>query len=155
MRAARGANGPLRSGAPGRLWKPTGAGDVVPPHLDQELAGLLMDHWKVTETGDSVVVTCRGHDKSGTYVAAVAKFEACVARHPEAFRVIADLREMTGYETGARQAWQESFRKNRRLIRVLVFVGAKSTGIRMGAAVAGAVAGVPVRFVDGWSQIDD
>jgi hypothetical protein len=114
-----------------------------------------MDHWKVTENEDSIVITCSGHDKSEKYVAAVRKFDLCVARRSSAFRVIADLREMTGYESAARRAWQQSFRDGRRLMRTVVFVGAKSTGIRMGAAVVGAVAGVPVRFVDDWSEIND
>lgn len=115
----------------------------------------LMHHWKVAEDGDSIVVTCWGHDKSEKYIAAVAEFERCVARRTGTFRMIGDLREMTGYESAARQAWQATFRKNRQLMRVAVFVGAQSRGIRMGAAVVGAVAGVPVRFVDSWSEIDE
>ena len=113
-----------------------------------------MDHWKVTETTDSIVITCSGHDKSGKYAAAATKFEACVEGRPETFSVIADLREMTGYESAARRAWQEAFRRHRRVMEAVVVVGAPSTGIRMGAAVVGAVAGVPVRFVNDWSEID-
>jgi hypothetical protein len=114
-----------------------------------------MEHWKITENADSIIITCSGHDKSEKYVAAVRTFELRVARRAAAFRVIADLREMTGYESAARQAWQQAFRESRRLMRTVVFVGAQSTGIRMGAAVVGAVAGVPVRFVDDWSEIND
>jgi hypothetical protein len=36
----------------------------------------------------------------------------------------------------------------------LVFVGARSRGIRMGAAVVAAVAGVPVRFVNEWAEVE-
>jgi hypothetical protein len=114
-----------------------------------------MDHWKITENEDGIIIACSGHDKSEKYLAAVRKFELCVARRPRAFRVIADLREMTGYESAARQAWQQAFRVSRRLMSTVVFVGAQSTRIRMGAAVVGAVAGVPVRFVDDWSEIND
>jgi hypothetical protein len=114
-----------------------------------------MEHWKITETADNIVISCSGHDMGGKYAAAATKFAGCVARRSGMFRVIADLREMTGYESAARRAWQEAFQKHRRLMSAVVIVGAPSRGIRMGAAVVAAVAGVPVRFVNDWSEIND
>lgn len=113
-----------------------------------------MVHWQITENDASIVITCFEHDKQGQFVAAVKRFGQRAARRTVAFCVIADLRGMTGYESEARRAWQESFREHRRLIKSVVFVGAQSRGIRMGAAVVGAVAGVPVRFVSDWSEIE-
>jgi hypothetical protein len=112
-----------------------------------------MDHWKITESEGSIVITCFGHDKAGTWPAAVVQFGAQITRCRQEVRVIADVREMTGYETGARRAWQEAFRRHRHLMQGVVFIGARSRGIRMGAAVVAAVAGVPVRFVDGWAEV--
>jgi hypothetical protein len=113
-----------------------------------------MDYWKVTESEGSIVITTLGHDKVGTWPAAVIEFGEHITRLRQEVRVLADLREMTGYETGARRAWQEAFREHRHLIRGVVFIGARSPVIRMGAAVVGAVAGVPVRFVDGWADVE-
>jgi hypothetical protein len=113
-----------------------------------------MEYWKVTESEGSIVITTFGHDKVGTWPAAVVQFGAHIARRRQEVHVIADVREMTGYETGARRAWQEAFRQHRHLMRAVVFIGARSRGIRMGAAVVAAVAGVPVRFVDGWAEVE-
>ena len=113
-----------------------------------------MEHWKVTENEGSVVITCFGHDKSGQWSAAVRAFGEHIGRRAEPVRVLADLCQMTGYETDARRAWQEGFRQHRRKMKAVIFIGARSRGIRMGAAVVGAVAGVPVRFVDEWSQVE-
>lgn len=112
-----------------------------------------MDHWKVTESEDSIVVTCFGHDKAGQWPVAIEHFAELISRRRGETRVIADLCRMTGYETQARRAWQDAFRKHRRSMRAVIFVGAPSPGIRMGAAVVGAVAGVPVRFVDEWAEV--
>jgi hypothetical protein len=94
-----------------------------------------------------ILITCRGHDKEGTVGAAVADFERLVppAAH---FTIVADLREMTGYETESRRAWQEAFRNHRDRVEALVLVGAQSALIRMGAAAVGAFSGIPVRFID-------
>ena len=113
-----------------------------------------MDHWKITESEDGIVITCFGHDKAGQWSAATVRFGERIARRRQVVRVIADLSEMTGYTTEARRAWQEAFRRHRQLMRAVVFIGARSRGIRMGAAVVGAVAGVPVRFVDDWTQVE-
>lgn len=113
-----------------------------------------MEYWKVIATKDSIVITTVGHDKAGTWPPAVIAFGEHILRRRQPVRVIADVREMTGYETDARRAWQEAFRQHRRLMQAVVFVGARSRGIRMGAAVVAAVAGVPVRFVDGWAEVD-
>ena len=76
-----------------------------------------MKYWKVTESEGSIVITTFGHDKVGTWPAAVVEFGAHITRLRQEVRVIADLREMTGYETGARRAWQEAFREHRHLMQ--------------------------------------
>jgi hypothetical protein len=112
-----------------------------------------MRHWSVTQSEDAIVISCYGHDKEGQFVAAVRQFREFAAARRSRFKVIADLRHMTGYETAARRAWQEGFREQRQLMRAVILVGAPSRGIRMGAAVVAAVAGVPVRFVEDWSEV--
>lgn len=113
-----------------------------------------MEHWKVTEGEHGVVIMCFGHDRVWGWERAVERFGELLSQRSCETQVVADLREMTGYETEARRAWQESFAKHRRSIRGAVFVGAPSRSIRMGAAVVGAVSGVPVRFVDDWSEVE-
>jgi hypothetical protein len=87
--------------------------------------------------------------------AAVQTFRALAAGRAGRFSVIADLREMTGYESESRVAWQETFREFRTHIDCLVLVGARSALVRMGAAAVGAVAGIPVRFVKSWEKVAD
>jgi hypothetical protein len=112
-----------------------------------------MVHWKVTENEHGIVITCFGHDKSWGWGAAIERFADLISRRRAQIQVVADLCQMTGYETEARRAWQEAFGTHRRSMRAVIFVGAPSRGIRMGAAVVGAVAGVPVRFVNDWSEV--
>jgi hypothetical protein len=118
------------------------------------LATAVEAYWKVTDGEQGIVITCHGHDKAGTVLHAVQGFEGFVAKREGSFLVIADLRKMTGYESESRVAWQQVFRQHRKRMRALILVGAPSKGIRMGAAVVGAVAGVPVRFVEAWSEVE-
>lgn len=113
-----------------------------------------MQHWTVKDTERGPVITCRGHDREHGADAAVQAFHELAAKRSKPFIVIADLREMTGYETHSRRAWQEVFRTHRSRLQLLIFVGAKSAFIRMGAAVVGAFAGVPVRFVESWNDVE-
>lgn len=110
-----------------------------------------MEYWKVSARGDRILITCCGHDKSRTIQPALADFRSFAAARPE-FEIVADLREMTGYESENRVHWQTLFREHRAHIRRLVLVGARSPLIRMGAAAVGAFAGIPVRFVESWDE---
>ena len=112
-----------------------------------------MSYWKVTRSALGIVITCRGHDKEGTVGAAVQAFHELAGEHEGTFAIIADLREMTGYESESRVAWQQAFYRHRKRIEGLVLVGARSALIRMGAAAVGAFAGTPVRFVSSWDEV--
>jgi hypothetical protein len=112
-----------------------------------------MMYWQVSERGESIVITCRGHDRENTIQPALTAFRQLADARAE-FTIIADLREMTGYETKSRVHWQVLFREYRARIRRLVLVGARSPLIRMGAATVGAIAGIPVKFVDDWSTLE-
>jgi hypothetical protein len=114
-----------------------------------------LNHWEVAGSAHGIIITCRGHDKSRTVGAAVQTFEALATGRAGRFSIVADLREMTGYESESRIAWQQTLRKFRMRIDCLVLVGARSALIRMGAAAVGAVAGIPVRFVTSWIEVDD
>jgi hypothetical protein len=112
-----------------------------------------VEYWKVADLTLGIVITCCGHDKEGTVQKAVLAFDQAVAKREGSFTIIADLQEMTGYETESRQAWQTAFARCRRRVDGLVLVGAKSALIRMGAAAVGAFAGIPVRFVGSWAEV--
>ncbi len=111
-------------------------------------------YWKVESRRIGIVVTCWGHDKKRTVHRATSEFDALAKTQTGPFTVVADLREMTGYETESRQAWQEALRKHRKGIRGLVLVGARSPLIRMGAAAVGAFAAIRVRFVETWAEVE-
>jgi hypothetical protein len=113
----------------------------------------LVDFWRLSSRAFGVVITCRGHDKERTVHSAVAEFERIVAERDGVFTIFADLREMTGYETEAREAWQVAFANHSQRVDSLVLVGAQTALIRMGAAAIGAFAGIPVRFVASWSEL--
>jgi hypothetical protein len=112
-----------------------------------------VEHWKVTDLSVAIVITCRGHDRDHGAHAAADSFESIAARRQGPFTIIADLREMTGYESESRGAWQTVFRRHQKRINALVLIGARSALIRMGAAAVGAFAGIPVRFVASWKDI--
>jgi hypothetical protein len=111
-----------------------------------------MEYWKVSARGPSIVITCRGHDKERTIQPALADFRTLAATRRQ-FPIIADLREMTGYDSENRVHWQNLFRQYRGQITRLVLVGARSALIRMGAAAVGAFAGIPVKFVEDWDEV--
>jgi len=113
-----------------------------------------MEYWKVSAQGQNIVITCKGHDKQRTIQPALDEFRL-LATERSTFAIIADLREMTGYESESRVHWQTIFREFRGRIKRLVLVGARSALIRMGAAAVGAFAGVPVKFVDSWDDVAD
>jgi hypothetical protein len=113
-----------------------------------------MEYWKVDDTPRGVVITCRSHDRTDSVYQAVRAFDAIATRRSGPFSIIADVREMTGYQSAARRAWQEIFRVHRDKIRRLVLVGAQSVYIRMGASVVAAFAGLPVRFVEDWAEVE-
>jgi hypothetical protein len=112
-----------------------------------------MEYWKVSARGQSILITCRGHDRERTIQPALDTFRALASERDE-FTIIADLREMTGYESESRVHWQLLFREFRARIQRLVLVGARSALIRMGAATVGAFAGIPVKFVDSWDELE-
>jgi hypothetical protein len=112
-----------------------------------------VEYWRVSELASGILITCRGHDKERTVSLAVERFEELVARRSGDFSIFADLREMTGYESESRQAWQTVFARHRQRIDSLILIGARSALIRMGAAAVGAFAGIPVRFVQSWSEL--
>ena len=112
-----------------------------------------MDYWTVGERGDDLLITCSGHDRERQWPRAIQQFGELMARRTHALRVIVDLRQVSGYETEARRAWQDAFRQHRcRMLGIVCIGGTRS--IRMGAAVAGAVSGVPMRFVDDWNEVE-
>ncbi len=113
----------------------------------------MVDYWRLSSRAFGVLITCRGHDKERTVHGAVAEFERLVTERESTFTIFADLREMTGYETESREAWQAAFAKYSQRVESLVLVGAKTALIRMGAAAVGAFAGIPVRFVTSWSEL--
>jgi hypothetical protein len=114
-----------------------------------------VEYWRVSELTSGILITCRGHDKERTVSAAIARFEELTLSRSGDFSIFADLREMTGYESESRQAWQTVFARHRKRIDTLILIGAKSALIRMGAAAVGAFAGIPVRFVQSWSELPD
>jgi hypothetical protein len=112
-----------------------------------------VDFWKVSRAPFGILIACAGHDKDGTVEAAVEVFEQLVSEDAGRFTIVADLTEMSGYESPSRQAWQEAFRRHRERVDQLVLVGAQSSLIRMGAAAVGSFAGIPVSFVDSWHDV--
>lgn len=114
-----------------------------------------MVHWEIRQEPSALVIVSRGHDKSGTIAQVIDRFERLASTRTEPTPLIADLRQMTGYESAVRQAWQEALARQRPKINRIVIVGARSAMIRMGAAVVGAYSGVPVSFVKDWNDLAD
>ena len=112
-----------------------------------------MDHWKVAALPTGIVITAQGHDNARTFESVIPTFHDIIMKREGSVRIIGDLREMTGYETEARLAWQQALYQHRNRIESIVLVGGRSSLVRMGAAVIGAFTGVPVRFVACWSEV--
>ena len=68
---------------------------------------------------------------------------------------VADLDEVTGYESDARQVWQECLRSVRSQIGYILVVGRNIPSmVRMAATVVAAFTGVPIRFFSTYAELD-
>jgi hypothetical protein len=68
---------------------------------------------------------------------------------------VADLDKVTGYESDARQVWQECLRSVRSQIGYILVVGRKIPPmVRMAATVVAAFTGVPIRFFPTYAELD-
>jgi hypothetical protein len=112
-----------------------------------------VEYWKIVSSPIGIVMTCWGHDKTRAFESAIPNFHKLIGEREGPFQVVGDLRDMTGYETEARIAWQDAFYQHRKRIEALVLIGGNTPLIKMGAAVLGALTGIPVRFVPSWSDV--
>lgn len=88
-------------------------------------------------------MTFDGHLSSGDGEQAAREFVAALGG--EACDVEWDVRRMTGYDSGARKAWQRQLMPRRRQIRSITLVGG-SPLVRMGASALALVLRIDCRF---------
>jgi hypothetical protein len=103
--------------------------------------------WEMQTSPDSTTVTVvfRGHLSSKEGQASAQAFKAAVSNRR--CDVAWDLREMKGYDTEARQAWQSTVWPIRKNISKLTIIGA-STLVRAGAIFLATLIGAPYEFMD-------
>jgi hypothetical protein len=69
--------------------------------------------------------------------------------------LVVDLGKMTGYTSGARRAWQESFYPVRKQLRRMQVIGNQVPAmVRMGATVVAAVVGIPISFYRTMTELE-
>jgi hypothetical protein len=99
--------------------------------------------WHIESTPELVTVRfCGNLDTVNGLASAMALAEVLRAAGRE---VIWDVREMTGYDTGARTAWQKHIQPLRSKIRGIRVVGATPI-TRFGTAALAMAIGVPATF---------
>lgn len=90
-------------------------------------------------------------DLHGQYTAAQAR--EGVAEAARLFKAldpcefVVDMRDLAGYDTGARQAWQENLAEFRRRIHTVTMVGGSAL-VRMTGSAVCLAAGIKMRLVD-------
>jgi hypothetical protein len=89
------------------------------------------------------VAVFRGHLSASDGKASAEAFVAACRRERQV--IVLDIREMTSYDSGARQAWVEALKPHRaRFERIEVRGG--SALVRMGASVVAMLLGIPIDF---------
>jgi hypothetical protein len=99
----------------------------------------------VGDDGDRVTVTFQGHLAPDDGIASAQAFGDVIRAGQ--VDVVWDLREMSGYDSEAREAWQEAVWPNRGNIRSLTLVGARPA-IRVGALMLAMFIGAPWKFTE-------
>lgn len=114
------------------------------PPLDRGDADL---GWELVEVDDErISIRFVGHLVTEGGVASARRVADRLARAPG--RLVLDVQEMTGYDRGARVAWQELLWPQRANIEALVLVGGNAV-VRMGASVLAMFLGAPLERVGG------
>ncbi len=90
------------------------------------------------------MVTFQGHLSTAEGEQSVR--ELMTALNEQACDVEWDVRGMTGYDSGARKAWQRELLPRRRQIRSITLVGGSAL-VRMGASAIALVLGIHCRFI--------
>ena len=103
--------------------------------------------WRVDTTPDGATVTAvfEGRLTEEDAVTSACAFSDAIRERP--VDVVWDLREMSGYDSKAREAWQEAIWPSRRNIRSLTLIGAKPT-VRVGGMMLAIFIGAPWKFVN-------
>jgi hypothetical protein len=104
--------------------------------------------WQIvtSKDGSCIVVAFDGWLSTAEGGASAAAFVEALRRGPA--DVVWDVRKMTGYDTGARLAWQQALWPLRRNIRGIEVLGG-SPLVRLGALTLTTLLGVSVRFSGG------
>jgi hypothetical protein len=100
--------------------------------------------WSVQRSSEKrVVVTFEGHLSSADGERSAQDFVTAMGTHD--CDVEWDVRGMTGYDSGARKAWQRRLLPVRRQIRSITLVGGSAL-VRMGASAIALVLGIRCHF---------
>jgi hypothetical protein len=98
--------------------------------------------------GTRIVLTIRGYHDVGAARAAVARFHEFMAEMSDtAIEVVADLRNITGFDEDCRTIWQDGFHKYAARIGVITLVQGTPLA-KMAASALGLYLGIQVRSVD-------
>jgi hypothetical protein len=102
--------------------------------------------WTVRRgTAHDIIVSFEGHLSSADGARSAHEFVEALGR--DTLDVCWDVREMSGYDTGARKAWQSQMLARRRQIRSITLIGGSAL-VRMGASAIGLVLGIKCQFAD-------
>ena len=101
--------------------------------------------WSVSRSGDAIVAHFSGRLVVSEGQQSVSAFCRELDKGPAT--AVFDIREMEGYDGGAREAWQKGLSGQRDKINEIIVVGG-SPLIRLGASMIGVFVRIPVRNVD-------
>ncbi len=100
--------------------------------------------WTVRQASSQrLVVTFHGHLSAADGEQSVRELVAALGAQP--CDIEWDVRDMTGYDSDARKAWQRELLPRRRQIRSITLIGGSAL-VRMGASAMALVLGIECRF---------
>jgi len=102
--------------------------------------------YRILPTERRVVVVFEGKLLSAEGEESARAFADALVHH-DSVEAVWDIRRMTGYESGAREAWQSMLWPLRHKLRRVVVVGGRPL-VRIGATTLGLALGIPMAFQD-------
>lgn len=111
------------------------------------------DRTEVYRAGPRIVLTVRGYHHGQAARDAIAYFHMLMSESTAAVEVVADLRNITGFDEDCRVLWQDGLRSYTDRIKMITLIQGTPLA-KMAASALGLYLGIQVRSVEGLADPD-
>lgn len=116
-------------------------------HTKSGVVGPGADRTELHRAEQRIVLVVRGYHHSQAARDAIAYFHLLMADFDEPIEVVADLRQITGFDEDCRHLWQDGFREHTARIQMITLIQGTPLA-KMAASALGLYLGIQVRSVE-------